>query len=144
MDCKHPQRQGTNRPANGRLLQTHCPVNTLSPSVLQVLWGSHPLSSLLGQWQLGHFCWMTWTSSACSLFGISHQTFSPCIIPKYFLLFLILYSRLQPPSGQAKLLNLFLVSLSAVWTNILAAEGSEVSGLCAHERCHGVHAKETG
>lgn len=78
-----------------------------------------------------------------SLFAVRDQSpaFPPCIIPKYFLLFLILYSRLQPPSGQAKLLNLFLVSLSAVWTNLLAAEGSEVSGLCAHVRCHGVHAK---
>lgn len=81
-----------------------------------------------------------------SQFAVQDQSpdFSPCIISKLFLLFLILHSRLQPPSGQAKLLNLFLFSVSAVWTNILAAEGSEVIRLSAHERYHGVHAKETG
>lgn len=81
-----------------------------------------------------------------SQFAVQDQSlhFSPSTIPKFFPLFLVLHSRLQPPSGQAKLLNLFLFSVSAVWTNILAAEGSEVIGLCAHERYHGVHAKETG
>lgn len=47
-----------------------------------------------------------------SLFSVQNQSpdFSPCIIPKHFLLSLTLHSRLQLPSGQAKFLNLFFHS----------------------------------
>lgn len=84
MDCKCPQRQGTNYPTMAGYCRhtvtwkhpfSLCPVGPLrlTPKV----------SSLLGLWQQGHFCWTTWTSSASSLFRISHYTFLLLLFPSF-------------------------------------------------------------
>lgn len=76
---------GHKPPCNGRLLQTHCHMkHPFSLCPVGPLRLTPKVSGLLGLWQQGQFCWMTWTFSASSLFRISHQTFLLVLFPSVF------------------------------------------------------------
>lgn len=89
---------GHKPPCNGRLLQTHCHMkHPFSLCPVGHLRLTPKVSGLLGLWQQGQFCWMTWTFSASSLFRISHQTFLLVLFPSvfYYSWFSILESNLR-------------------------------------------------